>query len=80
MEISQGLFVPRSTVWRVIREIKHDWDPTNQNNFTKYSVSALKKMHEKLIDGCVWDRTISYTTKNIQNFIKDINGAILQRE
>ena len=77
MEISQDLFVPYSTVWRVIREIKHDWDPTNQNNITKYSVSALKKMHEKLIDKYIEDRTTPYTTKNIQNFIKDINGAVL---
>ena len=65
---------------RVIREIKHDWDYINHNNITKDSVSALKKMHEKQIDKYIEDRKIPYTTKNIQNFIKEINEAVLQRE
>ena len=37
-------------------------------------------MHEKLINMYIEDRTIPYATKNIQNFIKDINGAVMQRE
>ena len=46
LEISQDLFAPFSTAWRIIKEIMHGWDHTNQNNITTNFVNALKIIHE----------------------------------
>ena len=56
-EISQYLFVSYSTIWRVIRGTKHDWDATNLQKSTEGSGKKLKKIHEKLIDKYIENRT-----------------------
>ena len=77
LEISQDLFVPYSTTWRIIREIKQDRDMINWNKITTNSTCGLKRKYEKLISKYIEDRTVPYTTKDIQNFIKDIDGTMI---
>ena len=49
----------------------------NWNKITTNSACGLKRKYEKLISKYIEDRTVPYTTKDIQNFIKDIDGTMI---
>ena len=49
----------------------------NWNKITTNSACGLNRKYEKLISKYIEDRTVPYTTKDIQNFIKNIDGTMI---